>query len=75
MITIWKIGSEYARGANESGTEQGAGWYSMQVSDLAYANGSSDYFEIYIQQTSGGNRDTTAGANISYFSGSMVRGA
>jgi hypothetical protein len=75
MITIWKNGSEYARGANESGTEQGAGWYSMQVSDLAYANGSSDYFEIYIQQTSGGNRDTTAGANISYFSGSMVRGA
>jgi hypothetical protein len=75
MITIWKNGSEYARGTNESGTEQGAGWYSMQVSDLAYANGSTDYFEIYIQQTSGGNRDTTAGSNISYFSGSMIRGA
>ena len=75
MITIWKNGSEYARGLNESGTEQGASWYSMQVSDLAYANGSTDYFEIYIQQTSGGNRDTTAGQNISYFSGAMVRGA
>lgn len=75
MITIWKNGSEYARGNNESGTEQGASWYSMQVSDLAYANGSTDYFEIYIQQTSGGSRDTTAGQNISYFSGVMVRGA
>jgi hypothetical protein len=75
MITIWKNGSEYARGTNESGTEQGAGWYSMQVSDLAYANGTGDYFEIYIQQSSGGNRDTTAGTNISYFSGAMVRGA
>ena len=75
MITIWKNGSEYARGANESGTEQGANFYSMQVSDIAYANGSSDYFEIYIQQTSGGDRNTTAGSNISYFSGSMVRGA
>jgi hypothetical protein len=75
MITIWKNGGEYARGTNEQGTEQGANWYSMQVSDLAYANGSTDYFEIYIQQTSGGNRNTTAGTNISYFSGAMVRGA
>ena len=75
MLTIWKNGSEYARGTNEQGTEQGNNFYSMQVSDLAYANGTTDYFEIYIQQTSGGNRDTTAGQNISYFSGCMVRGA
>ena len=75
MLTIWKNGGEYARGTNEQGTEQGNNFYSMQVSDLAYANGTTDYFEIYIQQTSGGNRDTTAGQNISYFSGCMVRGA
>ena len=75
MLVIWKNGTEYARGTNASGTEQGANFYSMQVSDLAYANGSTDYFEIYIQQTSGSNRNTTAGTNISYFSGSMVRGA
>jgi len=75
MITIWKNGSEYSRGTNESGTEQGASFYSMQVSDIAYANGTGDYFEIYIQQTSGSNKDTTAGTNISYFSGVMVRGA
>jgi hypothetical protein len=75
MITIWKNGSEYSRGTNEQGTEQGNNFYSMQVSDIAYANGTTDYFEIYIQQTSGGSRDTTAGSNISYFSGSMIRGA
>jgi len=75
MITIWKNGSEYARGTNESGTEQGASFYSMQVSDIAYANGTSDFFEIYIQQATGAGRDTTAGTNISYFSGAMVRGA
>jgi hypothetical protein len=75
MLTIWKNGGEYARGTNEQGTEQGNNFYSMQVSDLAYANGTTDYFEIYIQQTSGGNRDTTSGTNISYFSGVMVRGA
>jgi hypothetical protein len=75
MIILYKNGAEYARGHNESGTEQGANFYSMSVSDIAYANGTGDYFEVYIQQTSGGNRDTTAGAPISYFSGCMVRGA
>jgi hypothetical protein len=75
MLVIWKNGSEYARGSNGSGTEIGASFYSLQVSDIAYANGSTDYFEIYIQQTSGSDKDTTAGAQISYFSGVMVRGA
>jgi hypothetical protein len=46
----------------------------MQVSDIAYANGTTDYFEVYIQQGSGSNKNTTAGATISYFSGVMVRG-
>jgi hypothetical protein len=75
MIILYKNGSEYARGTNESGIEQGNNFYSMQVSDIAYANGSTDNFEIYIQQTSGADRTTTAGQTISYFSGSMIRGA
>jgi hypothetical protein len=75
MLVIWKNGAEYSRGSNGSGTEIGSNFYSLQVSDIAYANGTGDYFEIYIQQTSGSNKDTTAGAQISYFSGVMVRGA
>jgi hypothetical protein len=75
MIILYKNGAEYARGHNQSGTEQGASFYSMSVSDIAYANGSTDHFEVYIQQSSGGNRNTTAGSPISYFSGVMVRGA
>jgi hypothetical protein len=75
MLVIWKNGAEYSRGSNGSGTEIGASFYSLQVSDIAYANGTGDYFEIYIQQTSGSNKNTTAGAQISYFSGAMVRGA
>ena len=77
MITIWKNGTEYARGWNNTGVAQSGagGWFSMQISDIAVANGSTDYFEIYVQQTSGGNLGTTAGSNISYFSGCMVRGA
>lgn len=75
MIILYKNGAEYARGNNESGTEQGASFYSMQVSDIAYANGTGDYFEVYIQQTSGASKDTQSGAAISYFSGCMMRGA
>jgi hypothetical protein len=75
MIVIWKNGSEYARGNNGSGTEIGTSFYSLQVTDIAYANGSSDYFEIAIQQTSGSSKDTTAGTYISHFSGCMLRGA
>ena len=75
MIVLYKNGAEYARGTNESGTEQGASFYSMQVSDIAYANGTTDYFDIRIQQTSGSNKNTTAGSAISHFSGCMIRGA
>jgi hypothetical protein len=75
MIVLYKNAGEYARGNNQSGTEQGASFYSMQVSDIAYANGTTDSFHIRIQQTSGSNRNTTAGSPISYFSGCMVRGA
>jgi hypothetical protein len=75
MLILYKNGTEYARGTNGSGTEIGASFYSMQVSDIAYANGTTDTFEIYIQQGSGSNKDTTAGQNISYFSGCMIRGA
>jgi hypothetical protein len=80
MLVIWKNGSEYKRGWNASGTEVGANFLAMQVSSLVYANGTTDYFEIYIQQGSGGSRDITVahgsqGGNISWFNGSMVRGA
>ena len=75
MLVIYKNGNEYARGTNGAGTEIGSSFYSMQVSDIVYANGTTDNFDIRIQQGSGGNRDTTAGTNISYFSGCMIRGA
>ncbi len=75
MLVLYKNGSEYARGNNESGTEQGASFYSMQISDIAYANGTGDNFDIRIQQTSGSDKTTTAGSTISYFSGCMIRGA
>lgn len=75
MIVLMKNGSEYKRGWNSSGTQFAASWWSMSVSAQAYANGSTDYFEIYVQQGSGSDRGVTAYQNISYFQGCMLRGA
>lgn len=77
MLVIWKNGAEYHRGWNASGTEVGANFFALQVSALVYANGTGDYYEIYIQQGSGGNRDITVAGqpgfgNITWFNGIYV---
>jgi hypothetical protein len=77
MIVIWKNGSEYKRGINQSGTQIASNFWAMQVSSLVYANGTTDYFEIYVQQGSGGSLTVTAvnSPNITWFNGCMLRGA
>lgn len=77
MIVLYKNGTEYKRGTNQSGTQIASNFWAMQVSSLAYANGSTDYFEIYVQQTSGGSITVTAVNNpaITWFNGCMLRGA
>ena len=77
MIILYKNGSEYKRGTNQSGTQIASNFWAMQVSSVAYANGLGDYFEIYVQQGSGGDRTVTAVNNtaITWFNGCMVRGA
>jgi len=77
MIILYKNGSEYKRGTNQSGTQIAANFWAMQVSSLAYANGTGDYFEIYVQQGSGGTISVTAvnAPAITWFNGCMIRGA
>lgn len=88
VIILYKNGVEYARGSDNLGgtqlevTEFGPDapapatkWFSISVSDVAYANGSGDYFEIYVQQNSGETKNITSGQTISYFSGGLVRSA
>jgi len=77
MIVIWKNGSEYKRGTNQQGIQIATNFWAMQVNSLVYANGSTDYFEIYVQQGSGADRTVTAvnSPNITWFNGCMVRGA
>jgi len=77
MIVIWKNGAEYKRGTNQQGTQIATNFWAMQVSSVVYANGTGDYFEIYVQQGSGGSLTVTA-VNVPYitwFNGCMIRGA
>ena len=77
MIVIWKNGAEHKRGTNQSGTQIASNFFALTVSSLVYANGTSDYFEIYVQQGSGGSLTVTAvnAVNITWFNGCMLRGA
>jgi hypothetical protein len=46
---------------------------------LVYANGTTDYFEIYVEQRSGGNQGSYGGGSVppysTFFSANMVRAA
>lgn len=77
MIALYKNGAAYKRGTNQQGTQIASNFWAMQVSSLVYANGTTDYFEIYVQQGSAANRTVTAvnDTGITWFNGAMVRGA
>jgi hypothetical protein len=77
MIILYKNGTEYKRGTNQSGIQIATNFWAMQVSSVVYANGTGDYFEIYVQQGSGGSVTVTAVNNpaITWFNGCMLRGA
>jgi hypothetical protein len=76
MISIKKNGNEYRRGMNAQGSASvGTSWFQMEVSCQVYANGTSDYFELFVQHGAGANRNTTAGQPFTAFQGCMLRGA
>ena len=75
MIVIYKNGSEYKRGYNTKGSAAvGDSWFQMSISCLVYANGTTDYFEVYVMHGAGVNRTLTGGTQFTYFQGSMARG-
>jgi hypothetical protein len=45
------------------------------MSAILYANGTTDYFEIYVRQESGSNKFVYTSANGTYFQGYLVRAA
>lgn len=70
FIEIHFNGAGFKRGAWNIGNFQ-----DMAVSGLVYCNGSTDYVEIYLYQTSGSTVTPQGGASISWFDACLVRSA
>jgi hypothetical protein len=74
ITSIYKNGSEFKRGnqvtSNITGTQT-----NTLASALIYFNGSTDYVEIYVFQSSGVNQTTASGQPQTYFQGVLVRTA
>ena len=72
-VAIYKNGSEHAW-QFMAGVSSGGG-ANPQVSTIVYANGSSDYFELYAAQNYTGSVNATNNSVLTWFSGALVRPA
>ena len=72
VAAVYKNGAEFKRGGMNSG---GTGGTACAVSALIHCNGSSDYLEIYVYQSSGSTQSSGGSSAIQWFSGAMVRSA
>ena len=73
-IAIYKNGSEIRRGSGGSISQSTNDLY-INVSSIIQANGSTDYFEIYVYQATGSTKTLYFGQSYTYFNGSLVRSA
>ena len=65
--SIWKLGISMPLNATI--------YICVNLTSLVYLNGSTDYIEIYVQQTSGSNLSLYDSQSNTYFQAAMVRGA
>ena len=73
-VSIYKNGSVYARG--NTGYPQTVGGVRVNVGDIVYLNGSTDYIELYgYQYNQSTNNVTATGSDQTYFSAALVRAA
>ena len=72
QIALYKNGTGYKYG---SLTGNGGYLQGFLLSALVYLNGSTDYVEIYYQQSSGGSLSTLGSQTTVWFQGSMIRTA
>jgi hypothetical protein len=70
ILSIYKNGSAY-----KDGTSLPTSTYRSTVNAIVYCNGSTDYVEIYGQQTSGGSGSIAIAINYTYFQAAMIRSA
>ena len=74
-LAIYKNGSNYKVSAGFYNT---SGYLPLTISSVVYCNGSTDYIELYSQQSSGSSQNTQAtstGGNSVFMSGVLVRSA
>jgi len=74
-LFLYKNGSPICNGGYSAGSANigGATW--VAGSNLMFMNGSTDFLEVYLYQTSGGSANTSTGQNGVSFNGAMVRAA
>ncbi|MFZ2303862.1 MAG: hypothetical protein WAV98_03695, partial [Minisyncoccia bacterium] len=70
FVNIYKNGVEYKRVAVQSSGVPSS--QTANVSVVVDANGSTDYFEVFAYQATGGNVDIDGNARASFFSGARV---
>jgi hypothetical protein len=77
LISIYKNGSDFARGNQFFFTLASSASLNLVVSECIYLNGSTDYVELYglINGTGTASFDAATSANTSRFSASLVRSA
>ena len=74
IVAIYKNGANYARG-NGGYLSNTSGDAEILATTLAYANGTTDYFEVYVYQNSGVSKTVYNDAGLTSFNGCMVRRA
>ena len=72
-VAIYKNGSEHAWQFMSGVTSSGGA--NPQVSTIVYANGSSDYFELYAAQDYTSSVNASNNSVLTWFSGALVRSA
>ena len=72
-VAIYKNGSEHAWQFMSGVTSSGGA--NPQVSTIVYANGSSDYFELYAAQDYTSSVNASNNSVLTWFSGALVRAA
>jgi hypothetical protein len=70
LLAIYKNGSLYKTGALIRGS--GTGNHGVSVDAIAYANGTTDYFELYAYQASASNKTISGLVEYTYFQGAMI---
>jgi hypothetical protein len=71
VLAIYKNNSVFVRGSLLNTNAS----YGSTVNGIVYANGTTDYFELFAYQGSGGARNTDATAATVWFQAALIRGA